>query len=189
MRWRSLQVGRIYIRQHPGNDQLTVDELRDMVGRGEAFFNRVLYYAASLWGTRQYWFRQSRHLFSMVDTLELPTIFFKRSAADLQWPDLARLLCPHTSNDPPARVKAVNENPVITDGFFCHRMQKFLDAFYLGVLKVTDFWMRFEWQHHLMCMEWHNTPDVEQLLTLAKLPDSVRNEIIQYDDKTVTTLC
>lgn len=33
MRWRALQAGRIYIRQHPGDAQLTVDELRDMVGR------------------------------------------------------------------------------------------------------------------------------------------------------------
>ena len=109
MRWRALQAGRIYIRQHPGDAQLTVDELRDMVGReGEASSNRVLHYAASLQGTRQYWFKQRSYLISMVDTLGLPTIFFTHSAADLQWPDLARLLCPENSNDPPARVKAVN---------------------------------------------------------------------------------
>ena len=59
MRWRALQAGRIYIQQHPGDAQLTVDDLRDMAGReGEAFSNRVLHYAASLRGTRQYWFRQ-----------------------------------------------------------------------------------------------------------------------------------
>ena len=28
MRWRGLQAGRIYIQQHPGDAQLTVDELR-----------------------------------------------------------------------------------------------------------------------------------------------------------------
>ena len=31
---------------------------------------------------------------SMVDTLGLPTIFFTHSAADLQWPELARLISP-----------------------------------------------------------------------------------------------
>lgn len=57
MHWRALQAGRIYIRQHPGDAQLTVDELRDMVGReGQFFSNRVLHYASSLLGTRQYWF-------------------------------------------------------------------------------------------------------------------------------------
>ena len=43
MRWRALQTGRIYVRQHPQDAQLSVEELRDMVGRdGEAFSNRVL---------------------------------------------------------------------------------------------------------------------------------------------------
>ncbi len=53
-----------------------------MVGReGEAFSNRVLHYAASLRGTKQYWFKQRSRLISMADT---PTIFFTHSAADLQ---------------------------------------------------------------------------------------------------------
>ena len=70
MRWQALQAGRIYNHQHPGDAQLTVDKLHDMVGReGEAFSNRVLHYAASLRGTRQYWFRQWSQLISMVDTL------------------------------------------------------------------------------------------------------------------------
>ena len=42
MRWRVLQTGRVYIKQHPGDAQLSLDELRDMVGReGQTFSNRV----------------------------------------------------------------------------------------------------------------------------------------------------
>ena len=85
MRWRALQSGRIYIRQHPGDAQLSLDELRDMVGReGEIFSKRVLHYAASLRGTKQYWFRHRSRLVSTVDTLGLPTIFFTHNGADLQ---------------------------------------------------------------------------------------------------------
>ena len=99
MRWRALQTGRIYVRQHHQDAQLSVEELRDMVGRdGEAFSNRVLHYATSLRGTRQYWFRQHSRLIAMVDTLGLPTIFFTHSAADLQWPELAMLICPDDPN-------------------------------------------------------------------------------------------
>ena len=59
MRWRALQAGNIYIRPHPGEAHLTVDDLRDMVGReGEVFSKKVLHYAASLAaslrGTKQY---------------------------------------------------------------------------------------------------------------------------------------
>ena len=165
-----------------------------MVGsEGEAFSNRVLHYATSLRGTRQYWFRQRSRLISMVDTLGLPTIFFTHSAADLQWPELAHLICPEDPDNPAARVKAVNENPAIADWFFCHRVQKFLDAFYVGVLKATDYWVRFEWQHrgspHVHGVAWlPNAPDVEQLLASAELPDTLRREVIQHADRTVTTL-
>ena len=33
MRWQALQAGRIYVRQHPHDVQLSVEELRDMVSR------------------------------------------------------------------------------------------------------------------------------------------------------------
>ena len=93
MRHQALQTGRIYVRQNPHDDHLSVDELRDMIGReGEVFSNRVLHYASGLRGTRQYWFKQRSRLIAMVDTLGLPTVFFTHSAADLQWPELACLI-------------------------------------------------------------------------------------------------
>ena len=58
MRWRAVQAGHIYFRQHPHDAQLSVEELQEMVnGEGEAFSNHVLHYATSLRGTRQYWFK------------------------------------------------------------------------------------------------------------------------------------
>ncbi len=36
---------------------------------------------------------------------------------------------------------AVNDNPALADWFFCHRIQKFVEVFYLGVLNATDYWM------------------------------------------------
>ena len=46
-----------------------------MVGtEGESFFNRVLHYATSLRGIRQYWFKQQTQLIAMMDTLGLPTV-------------------------------------------------------------------------------------------------------------------
>ncbi len=37
------KTGHVYVKQHPGDAQLSLDELRDMVGReGEAFSKRVL---------------------------------------------------------------------------------------------------------------------------------------------------
>ena len=113
MRHRAFQTGRVYT-QHPGDGQLSLDELRDMVGRQrEAFSSRVLHYASSLRGTKQYWQGQQSRLLSMVDTLGLP---FTHSTADLQWPELAQLICTENHDSRTARAKAVIEKPALQTG-------------------------------------------------------------------------
>lgn len=77
----------------------------------ESFSNRVLRYAASLRGTRQYWMQQRSQLIAMVDTLSMPTIFFTYSAADLHWPELSRLI--DTQNN--GQNSALIENPALAD--------------------------------------------------------------------------
>ena len=192
MRHRALQTGRVYVRQHPGDAQLSLDELRDMVGRqGEAFSTRVLHYASSLRGTKQYWQRQRSRLLSMVDTLGLPTVFFTHSAADLQWPELARLICPDNPDSRTARTKAVIENPALADWFFYHRVMQFVKAFYIGVLGATDYWLRFEWQHrgspHVHGLAWlPGTPEVEQLLDDSS--ETLKEQIIKHTDQLVSTV-
>ena len=195
MRWRALQTGRIYVRKRPQDARPSVEELCDMVGReGEAFSNRVLHYAGSLRGTRQYWFKQQSRLIAMVDTLGLPTIFFTHSAADLQWPELVRLICPDDPDSSTSCSRAVIENPAIADWFFHHRIQKFIDAFYVGVLGATDYWMRFEWQHrgspHVHGLAWlPDTPDVEKILASSDDgDDTAKEQLIHHVDSIVTTL-
>ncbi len=177
MCWHALQTGRVYIHQHPNDARLSVDKHRDMVGReGEAFSNRVLHYAASLHGTRQYWFRQRSRLISMVDTIGLPAVFFTHSAADHQWPELALLLSPDDPDSSSSRYRAVIDNPAITDWFFSHHILKFVEAFYFGILGASDYWFRFEWQHHgsphVHGLAWfQDAPDVQLVMAT---PDSDR---------------
>lgn len=161
-----------------------------MVGReGEAFSNRVLHYAASLRGTRQYWFKQRSRLISMVDTIGLPTVFFTHSAADHQWPELARLLSPDDSDTSSSRTRAVIENPAISDWFFSYRIQKFVEAFYVGVLGASDYWFRFEWQHrgspHVHGIAWFpDAPDVQQ----AVASPETKQQLLDYVDRIVSTI-
>lgn len=65
-------------------------------------------------------------------------------------------------------------------------------SFYVGILGATDYWMRFEWKHHssphVHGLAWlPSVPYVEQLLTSADTFDAVKQEIIQYTDKIVST--
>ncbi len=70
----------------------------------------------------------------MVDTLGLPTVFFTHSAADLHWPELAHLICPDDPESRCSRNTALLEIPAIADCFFHHRIHKFVEAFYVGIL-------------------------------------------------------
>ena len=166
-----------------------------MVGReGEFFSNRVLHYAGSLRGTGQYWFKQRSRLISMVDALGLPTVFFTHSAADTQWPELAKLICPNDQHSSSSRNAAIADNPAIADWFFAHRIDKFIDAFYIGILGATDYWFRFEWQHrgspHIHGIAWFpNAPDVEKLLATEDDSDLIAavEDITSYADDVVST--
>ena len=130
----------------------------------------------------------------MVDTLGLPTIFFTHSAADLQWPELASLICPDDPDSRSSRTKAVIENPAMANWFFYYRVQEFIKAYYIGVLGVTDYWMRFEWQHrgspHVHGLaRLPGAPDVEQLLSSPDtVPDTVKEDITKYADQLLTTI-
>ena len=162
-----------------------------MVGReGEAFSNRVLHYAASLRGTKQYWFRQCSRLMSMVDTLGLPTIFFTHSAADLQWPELAHLISPEDPDSRSSRTTTVIENPAMW--FFYHCIQKFIEVYYVEILGATDYWMHFEWQlrgsPHVHGLAWlPNAPNVEAILSTSHNSDEAKKLITQYADNVVST--
>ena len=205
MRHRALQTGRIFVRQNPHDDHLSVDELRDMIGReGEVYSNRVLHYASSLRGTRQYWFKQRARLIAMVDAFHLPTIFFIHSAADLQWLELAHLICLDgvDIDSSSSHLTALNDNPAIADWFFYHRITKFVEMCYKGVLGATDYWMRFEWQHrgspHVHGVAWlQGAPDVQTVLSQTaastECTGAISNseqpvqEILEYVDRIVST--
>ena len=163
-----------------------------MVGtEAESFSSRVLHYAASLRSTRQYWMRQRSWLISMVDTLGMPTIFFTHSAADFHWPELAHLFGSSESNDLNHQRNSVAENPALADWLFYHRVQKFVDLFYVDILGSTDYWLRFEWQHrgspHIHGLAWlRNAPDAELILN-SPTNAPQKEDLIKFIDSLVST--
>ena len=89
-----------------------------------------------------------------------------------------------------AAVTALQENPAISDWFFHHRIEQFIDAVYVGVLGATDYWLQFEWQHrgspHMHGLVWlSGAPDAEKIL---ESPSSSREDLIKYVDSLLTTV-
>ena len=96
---------------------------------GKAFSNRVLHYAASLWGTRQYWFKQQSRLIAMIDTLvcplySLPTVQLTYNGQS--WHASSALI---TLNAVPAATKLYWRIQPLQIG---HRIQKFIEAVNFG---------------------------------------------------------
>ena len=120
-----------------------------------------------------------------------PPSSLSTGAADLQWPELAQLICSDNPDSKTARAKAVIENPALTEWFFYHQVMEFLKAFYIGALGATDYWLRFEWQHqgslYVYGLAWlPNTPDVEQLGDGTN--EALKEEISSHADQLVSTI-
>ena len=110
-----------------------------------------------------------------------PLVYPLSSSHTVQLISSGQSWCPDDPDSSTRRSRAVIENPAIADWFFHHRFQKFIDAFYVGVLGVTDYWMRFEWQHrgspHVHGLAWlPDTPDVEEILASSEDGDDTAKE-------------
>ena len=135
-RHQLLSQARIYVTQNPEDSNLTIEELRQMVGQMSAnqLMNCLQRYVAKIQGTKQYWYQCYQELKALITQKGAPTFFFTFSAADNYWPDLHRLLQEPNNARPSIRIKS------------CHR-QSTLDNVWLDQVLQTEWkWHRFEWQ-------------------------------------------
>ena len=80
--------------------------------------------------------KQRSHLIAIIDTLGLPTILFAHSEADLQWSELAGLICPQDPESSSSHSKAVTDNSAVAVWFFHHHIQKVHGCFFTSVSLV-----------------------------------------------------
>ncbi len=145
-RHQLLSQARIYIQHNPRDANLSIEELREMVGSFSAdqLMKRLQRYAAKVQGSSQYWFSGTA---GSPGAKGAPTFFWTVSSEDNYWPDLHRLM-PHTTNDPThsMRVQAVISNPHITDWYFTSRISDFVKHWLYDSLDADWHWYRLEYQ-------------------------------------------
>ena len=76
----------------------------------------IMLYTSKIRSTNSYWYQRFDELITMVKQLRKPTIFFTLSAADQQWNDLYKILCPNedpNSIDDKKRIELIRNNPLI----------------------------------------------------------------------------
>ena len=163
MRWTALNVGNIYIKNLANSTSL--DVIMHQIESNPALANSIMYYGASLRGTRSYWKQRCCKLLDMVDQIGTPSVFFTLSAADYHWPHLFKLITPGidplTLSDQ-QRMQIMHENPLLTAWFFKTRVNIFMKEFVDKFFKCKDAWMRYE-------LQWRGSPHIHGLLWLEDI--------------------
>ncbi len=89
-RHQLLSQANVYLRQHPADANMTMEELKQMVNSMSAnqTVNRLQRYVSKVQGMNQYWYQRLQELLALIEQKDCPTFFFTFSAADMHWPDL-----------------------------------------------------------------------------------------------------
>lgn len=76
-RHQLLSQSKVYLRKTPADANLTIEQLRDMVGHmsSDQLMNRIQRYAAKVQGTNQYWYQRLQELRALLDQKGPPTFF------------------------------------------------------------------------------------------------------------------
>lgn len=198
LRWDALKKGKIFVQKNSEIANLSPDALRQALIDSPALYRKVLCYNSNLRSTRSYWYARSKELQDMVQTIGAPTLFFTLSAADIQWPELYRLLDPNFNPAEPIvdefrenrrRAKLLNDNPLIVAWFFQQRADSFIRDVLFKKLPVKDSWLRIEFQHrgspHIHGFVWlENAPCVANLDSMSQEELDI---VVNYFEQIVTT--
>lgn len=170
------QIG-TFLKQNPGEQHLTVEQLRDMItnNSSDVLLSKLSRYIANITGSDAYWYRAKEELKAIIQYAGPPTFFFTLSAADMHWPDLHVLLGSNvTNNDNPSEVRRQNviNNPHIVDWFFTERVKKFIKHWLYDTLDANWHWYTFEYQsrgsiHCRGLTKLKNDPDLCRLSEIA----------------------
>lgn len=182
----------VYLQQHPGDANLTIDDLRAMVNTMSAqqLMTKLHHYASKVQGSSQYWYQRHQELKCLLEQMGPPTFFWTVSSADNHWPDLHRLL-PHssTSLSQAEKRQAVIDCPHMTDWYFTNRLQDFVDHWLYASLDAQWHWYRIEYQargstHAHGCAKLKNDPGICNFMQKAAQAWVVKAEL--SDDDTPT---
>ena len=76
-RHQLLSQANIYLRQHPTDANMTMEELKEMVNSmsGKQMVNRVQHYVSKVQGTNQCWYQCLQELLALIEQKGCPTFF------------------------------------------------------------------------------------------------------------------
>ena len=148
-RHRLLSQGSIFLKQHPREAQLTVEQLKQMLTSNSysSLMSKLMHYAKNITGSSAYWHKSKEDLKATITQKGPPTIFFTLSCAEYHWPEFHNLL-KKSSNEkltPADRQKHVLDNPHLLDWLFSERTDRFVKYWLKDSLQASWHWYRYEY--------------------------------------------
>jgi hypothetical protein len=175
-RHQVLSQANVYMKQHPKDATLTLDQLKRMVSHAdsEQLMSRFSRYISNVQGTKQYWYQRSLELRALIESKGTPTFFWTVSAADTYWPQLHELM-PHDPNPTHSKkIQAVINNPHLADWYFTQRLSDLIKQWLYKEMDAEWHWYRFEYQsrgstHAHGCAKLKSDPGLCQLMKKAAI--------------------
>ena len=184
-----LQQTGFFLKQNPGEQHLTMEELREMVNNNNTnlFLNKLSRYVTNITGSDAYWYKAKEDLKAIIQHAGPPTFFFTFSAADMHWPELHFLFGNEryegiTGSLSEIRRNNVINNPHIVDWFFTERLKKFIKHWLYDSLDAKWHWYRFEYQSRgsIHC---HGVAKLNNDPGLCKLSETALNGYLTENSK------
>jgi len=146
-RRRLLGQGNYYLKQNPGDANLTLDELQELVRSGnfESIMRKLMRYTKNVSGTNAYWNDIKAKLKATINQVGAPTIFWTLSCAEFHWPEFHALFSDNEISSPETLRSNVINNPHILDWIFTLRVEKFVKHWLYEKMGATWHWYRFEY--------------------------------------------
>ena len=138
MRHRSLSQSKVYLNQNPNDKNLTIGQLKSMIGTNdsEELIKRMSSYCSNVTGSDSYWYKRRSELEATFEQKRIATCFFTFSFADTHWHDLHRLMPKFDKN---GRYANVLKNTHLVDLYFGNWLEKFT---FDDILKSEWTWHR-----------------------------------------------
>ena len=183
-RHRLLSQGSIFLKQHPGDARLTVEQLQQMLKSNSysTLMSKLMHYAKNITGSNSYWHKAKEDLRATISQVGPPTIFFTLSCAEYHWPEFHTLLTDSDLKDllPETRQQHVMENPHLLDWLFTERTERFIKFWLKKSLGASWHWYRYEYAVQRGSIHCHGVAKLQNDPGLCKLTEQALQGFLAF---------
>ena len=170
MRKRTLEQSSYVFKQHLGEEQMSIADLKEKIQGGDTTVaEKILYFGACLRGTNQYWAQRGKELRALIqyqinEGNGLPAFFCTGSCAEYHFKPLRRLLSIYTKATTGQDLDLSNRNTLfatlqknthIVSHYFDLRTQSYFKNVMKSGFGVDAYWYRQEFAKSRGMVHWH----------------------------------